>query len=98
MVFKIELDFRSGDLWALWNNWLVFDPGLWDILWTYHLMDISLLHEMHLFRAADAAAERKQAAFLGVTTGRWVSDSKRTIDAMAVLQWWVIRLDVLIMT
>ena len=98
MVFKIELEVRSGDLWALWNNWLVFDPGLGHILWTYNLSDISLLHEMHLFRAADAAAERKQAAFLGVTAGRWVSDSKRTIDAMAVLERRVIRLDVLIMT
>ena len=77
---------------------MVFDPGLGDILRANYLSDISLLHEMHLFRAADAAAEREEAALLGVTAGRWVSDSKRTIDAMAVLERRVIRLDVLIMT
>ena len=70
---------------ALWSNWLVFNPGFGDILRTNYLLDISLLHEMHLFRAADAAAKWEEAALLGVTAGRWVSDSKRAIDSVAVL-------------
>ena len=98
VVKEIKLEVGSDDLRFLWSIILsVVDVGLGKIFCADHLMDISLLKHFHFFRSADAAAERENTTKFWVFVGRWVSDSQRTIDAMAVLKRWIACAVVLIM-
>ena len=77
---------------------LFVDVGLGEVISVDNLVNVPVLEEIKLLGTADATAERKDSTLFGVSAGGRMSDSKRAIDAMAVLERWVIRCDVLIMT
>ena len=51
------------------------------------MFDCTVLEFFKLLRAADATAERKDTAFLGVSASGRMSDSQRAVDAMAILEF-----------
>ena len=91
---ELNLDIRSFNLRALFFPTLMnvmdvvislVDVSLGEVLSVNNLLDCTFLEEVKLLRAADATAEREDTAFSGVGASGRMSDSKRAVDAMAVL-------------
>ena len=63
------------------------DVSLGSVLSVNNLFDSTFAEDVKLLRAADATAERKDTAFPGVSASGRMSNSKRAVDAMAVLEF-----------
>ena len=79
-----NLDLRANNL-----SLVIVNPSLWLILLKIKKL-VGILELLELFkflRAADTASKRENATLFRVIMGRWVSNSKGTIDAMAIFEW-----------
>ena len=54
------------------------------------LLNVAVLEELHLLRATDAASQWENAALSWILVRRWVGNSERAIDAVAVVERHVI--------
>ena len=50
------------------------------------MLNVAVLEELHLLRAADAASQREDAALSWVLVRGWVGNTERAIDAVAVME------------
>ena len=65
---------------------LFVDVGLGEVISVDNLLNAPVLEEIKLLGTADATAERKDSTLFGVSAGGRMSDSKRAVDAMAILK------------
>ena len=81
---ELNLDFWADDHGSRLDFPLV--PEFGDFVGGNDLLDVSVLEDFKLLRAADTATEREDATLAWILAGRRVSDAKWAVDAVAVLE------------
>ena len=65
---------------------VLIEPCLGHVLSSDDLANIALLEDLKFLRSANTASEWENSALSWVNTWSWMSDSKRAVDAIAVLE------------
>ena len=83
--WNLNLNKRSINIQRLLLVLLIVQPGLWTVLIVDYLLDFAAFQLFKIFRSANTAPKRKNAAQVRIRIGWRVSNAKRAFDTTAVL-------------